>query len=47
VPFIGAITLFALYPQIELSRAEQSVTTSIGAAAAAASAPSSTPVANR
>jgi NADH-quinone oxidoreductase subunit M len=47
VPFIGAITLFALYPQIELSRAERSVTTSIAAAAAAATPPSSTPVANR
>jgi NADH-quinone oxidoreductase subunit M len=47
VPFIGAITLFALYPQIELSRAEKSVTTSIAAAAAAATPPSSTPVANR
>src|SRR5450755_2036739 len=47
VPFVGAITLFALYPQIELSRAEKSVTSSIGAAAAAASAPPSTPGANR
>ena len=37
VPFIGAIGLFALYPQIELSRAEQTVTSSISAAATAAS----------
>jgi NADH-quinone oxidoreductase subunit M len=47
VPFIGAITLFALYPQIELSRAEKTVTTTIGAAAAAAAPGTSTPVANR
>jgi hypothetical protein len=39
--------LFALYPQIELSRAEKTVTTTIGAAAAAAAPGTSTPVANR
>jgi NADH-quinone oxidoreductase subunit M len=48
VPFIGAITLFALYPQIELSRAEKSVTSSIApAVAAAAQDGSGTPVASR
>jgi NADH-quinone oxidoreductase subunit M len=47
VPFIGAITLFAIYPQIELSRAEKTVTTTIAAAAAAAAPGTSTPVANR
>ena len=46
VPFIGAITLFALYPQIELSRAEKTVTTSIAPAAAAAG-DTFTPVASR
>ena len=35
VPFIGVIGLFALYPQIELSRAEQSVTASISVASGA------------
>ena len=45
VPFVGAILLFAVYPQIELSRAQDSVTSSISAAAA--SAASSTPVADR
>jgi len=29
VPFVGVILLFALYPQLELSRAQQSVTASI------------------
>jgi NADH-quinone oxidoreductase subunit M len=37
VPFVGAILLFAIYPQIELSRAQTSVTSSISAAASAAS----------
>jgi NADH-quinone oxidoreductase subunit M len=37
VPFIGVIGLFALYPQIELSRAEQTVTSQIAAASAVAS----------
>ena len=32
VPFVGVIVLFALYPQLELSRAQQSVTSSISAA---------------
>jgi NADH-quinone oxidoreductase subunit M len=36
VPFVGAILLFALYPQIELSRAQDSVTSSISAAATVA-----------
>jgi NADH-quinone oxidoreductase subunit M len=45
VPFVCAILLFALYPQIELSRAQNSVTSSISAAQTAAS--SSTPVADR
>jgi NADH-quinone oxidoreductase subunit M len=45
VPFVSAILLFALYPQIELSRAQNSVTSSISAAQTAAS--SSTPVADR
>jgi NADH-quinone oxidoreductase subunit M len=47
VPFIGVIALFAIYPQIELSRAQSSVTSSIRAAAAAAAPASSTPVADR
>jgi NADH-quinone oxidoreductase subunit M len=34
VPFVAVIGLFALYPQIELSRAESTVTSSISAAAA-------------
>jgi len=41
VPFIGVIMLFAIYPQIELSRAEQTVTGQIAAAATAASTPAS------
>lgn len=41
VPFIGVIALFAIYPQIELSRAEQTVTGQIAAAATAASTPAS------
>jgi NADH-quinone oxidoreductase subunit M len=45
VPFVSAILLFALYPQIELSRAQDSVTSSISAAQSAAS--SSTSVADR
>jgi NADH-quinone oxidoreductase subunit M len=45
VPFVGAILLFAVYPQIELSRAQDSVKSSISAAAASAAA--STPVADR
>ena len=32
VPFLAVIGLFALYPQIELSRAEQTVTAQISAA---------------
>jgi NADH-quinone oxidoreductase subunit M len=44
VPFVGAILLFSIYPQIELSRAQTSVTSSISAAAASAA---STPVADR
>ena len=47
VPFIGAIMLFAVYPQIELSRAQSSVTTSISAARDAAASGAGTPVANR
>ncbi len=47
VPFIGAIMLFAIYPQLELSRAQSTVTSSIVSAAAAASPAASTPVANR
>jgi NADH-quinone oxidoreductase subunit M len=47
VPFLAAITLFALYPQIELSRAEKSVTSSIAAAAAAAAPASSAFVGKR
>jgi NADH-quinone oxidoreductase subunit M len=43
VPFVGVILLFALYPQIELSRSQQSVTSSVHAAIAA----DSTPVASR
>jgi NADH-quinone oxidoreductase subunit M len=46
VPFIAAILLFAIYPQLQLSRTQQSVTTSIGAAATAAGSPI-TPVASR
>jgi NADH-quinone oxidoreductase subunit M len=47
VPFIGVIMLFAIYPQIELSRAQNSVTSSISAASASAAAPANTPVADR
>ena len=36
VPFLGAIALFAIYPQLELSRAQSSVTSSISAAASSA-----------
>jgi len=36
VPFLGAIALFAIYPQLELSRAQSSVTSSISAAASGA-----------
>jgi NADH-quinone oxidoreductase subunit M len=36
VPFLGVITLFAIYPQLELSRAQSAVTSSISAAASAA-----------
>jgi NADH:ubiquinone oxidoreductase subunit 4 (subunit M) len=43
VPFVGVIALFALYPQLQLHRTQQSVTSSISAAIAA----ESTPVANR
>jgi len=39
VPFVGAILLFAIYPQIELSRAQDSVTSSISAPQAIASSP--------
>jgi NADH:ubiquinone oxidoreductase subunit 4 (subunit M) len=46
VPFIGAIMLFAIYPQIELSRAQGSVTSSITTAAANAAATAATPVAS-
>jgi NADH-quinone oxidoreductase subunit M len=46
VPFIGVILLFAIYPQLQLSRTEQSVKASIAAAATAAGAPT-TPVASR
>jgi NADH-quinone oxidoreductase subunit M len=46
VPFVGALMLFAIYPQFELSRAQTSVTSSIAAAEASA-APASTPVADR
>jgi NADH-quinone oxidoreductase subunit M len=35
VPFVGAILLFAVYPQLQLSRSETSVTSSISAAVAA------------
>jgi NADH-quinone oxidoreductase subunit M len=45
VPFIAAILLFALYPQLELSRAQNSVSSSISAAQSAASR--STSVADR
>jgi NADH-quinone oxidoreductase subunit M len=45
VPFVSAILLFALYPQLELSRAQNSVTSSISAAQSAAA--SSTSVADR
>jgi NADH-quinone oxidoreductase subunit M len=44
VPFIGAILLLAVYPQIELSRAQNSVNSSIQAASHVAS---DTPVADR
>jgi NADH-quinone oxidoreductase subunit M len=37
VPFLGVIALFAIYPQLELSRAQSSVTSSISAAASSAS----------
>src|ERR1019366_4411238 len=48
VPFVGAILLFALYPQLELSRAQKSVPSSIApAVAAAAQDGSGTPVASR
>jgi NADH-quinone oxidoreductase subunit M len=47
VPFVGVIMLFAIYPQIELSRAQSSVSSSIAAAAATAAPAASTPVANR
>jgi NADH-quinone oxidoreductase subunit M len=47
VPFIGVIMLFAIYPQIELSRAQNSVTSSISAAAASAATSANTPVADR
>jgi len=47
VPFVGVIMLFAIYPQIELSRAERSVTSSIAAAQASATPSSTAPVANR
>jgi NADH-quinone oxidoreductase subunit M len=43
VPFVGVILLFAIYPQLELSRAQQSVTTSVDTAVSA----ERTPVANR
>jgi NADH-quinone oxidoreductase subunit M len=36
VPFLGVIALFAIYPQLELSRAQSSVTSSISAAASSA-----------
>ncbi|HEY1776820.1 MAG TPA: NADH-quinone oxidoreductase subunit M, partial [Solirubrobacteraceae bacterium] len=45
VPFVAAILLFALYPQLELSRAQNSVSSSISAAQSAASR--STSVADR
>jgi NADH-quinone oxidoreductase subunit M len=41
VPFVAVILLFAIYPQIELSRAQKTVTSSISAAARIAS-PTST-----
>ena len=44
VPFVGAILLFAVYPQLELSRAQDSVSSSISAASNLAS---STSVADR
>jgi NADH-quinone oxidoreductase subunit M len=44
VPFVAAILLFAVYPQLELSRAQSSVTSSISAAA---SISTPTPVASR
>jgi NADH-quinone oxidoreductase subunit M len=37
VPFVGAILLFAIYPQIELSRAQDSVRSAISAPQAIAS----------
>ena len=36
VPFLGVIALFAIYPQLELSRAQSSVSSSISAAASSA-----------
>jgi NADH-quinone oxidoreductase subunit M len=47
VPFVGVIMLFAIYPQLELSRAQTSVTSSISAAVADAAPASGIPVANR
>jgi len=47
VPFVGVIMLFAIYPQLELSRAQTSVTSSISSAAADAAPPASFPVANQ
>jgi NADH-quinone oxidoreductase subunit M len=47
VPFLGVIFLFALYPQLELSRAQTYVTSQIAPAVTTAAPPSSTPVANR
>jgi NADH-quinone oxidoreductase subunit M len=43
VPFVGVILLFAIYPQLELSRAQQSVTSSVETAVSA----ERPPVANR
>jgi NADH-quinone oxidoreductase subunit M len=43
VPFLAVIGLYALYPQIELHRSEQSVTSSVNPAVAA----ETTPVASR
>jgi len=39
IPFLAVIGLFALYPQIELSRAQQTVTAQISAAANVGAAP--------
>jgi NADH-quinone oxidoreductase subunit M len=47
VPSVGAILLFAIYPQIELSRAQTYVTSQIAPALATAAPASSTPVADR